>query len=102
MRKLALVTVGAAIGLLGAVAVETPAFAGVGQCFDAYGRALGPPYNTDNPPYGMFCSAYRQGGSCTGVPPTWAENNCGYTPRYRNYRDDRYRYRDDGYRYRYH
>jgi len=100
MRKLALATVSAAIGLLGAVAAETPAFARVGQCLDAYGRPFGPPYNTSNPPYGMLCSAYRQGGSCTGVAPQWAESYCGYTPRYRYYRDDRYRYRDDGYRYR--
>jgi hypothetical protein len=99
MRKLALVA--AAIGLLGALGAATPSLAATGQCFDAYGRPLGPPYNTDNPPYGTFCAAFRQGGSCTGVSPSWAESNCGYSPR-RYYRDDGYRYRNrdyDGRRY---
>lgn len=99
MRKLAVVTITAAIGLLGALAVATPALAAVGQCFDAYGRRVGPPHNTDNPPYAMICDVYRRGGSCTHVGAGWAESNCGYnTPRYQ-YRDDRYRYRDDRYRY---
>jgi hypothetical protein len=69
----------------------------MGQCFDGYGRPIGGPYNTDNPPYGMICSAFRRGGSCTGVQASWAESNCGLAPRYR-YRDDRYR--DDYPRYR--
>jgi len=97
MRKLAIVT--AAIGLLGAFAAETPAYAAMGVCFDAYGRRVGPPHNTDNPPYAMICSVYRQGGTCTGVQPQWAQANCGFAPRYQ-YRDDGYRYRDDRYRQR--
>ena len=104
MRKLAIVTVTAAIGLLGALAAETPAFAARGQCFDSYGRPVGPPHNTDNPNYGMICAVYRRGGTCTGVQQAWADANCGYTPRYQyrddRYRDDGYRYRDDGYRQR--
>lgn len=95
MRKLAVAT--AAIGLLGAFAAETPAFAAMGQCFDAYGRPASQPYDTDNPNYGMICSVYRRGGTCTGVSQQWADGNCGLAPRYQ-YRDDGYRYRDDGYR----
>jgi hypothetical protein len=102
MRKLAYAV--AALAALGAIGAATPANAAVGQCFDAYGRPMGPPHDTKNPPYGLICQAYRAGGSCTHVQPRWAANNCGlnYGPRYR-YRDD-YRYRrdhyDDGYRYR--
>jgi hypothetical protein len=98
MRKLACLA--AALGALVVIGAESPAFAAMGQCFDAYGRPVGPPHNTDNPPYGFICSVYRRGGQCTHVQPTWAENNCGLAPRYR-YRDDRYRYRDDYRRGRY-
>jgi hypothetical protein len=77
--------------------VESPAIAATGQCFDAYGRPVGPPHNTDNPPYGLICSVYRRGGTCTHVQEQWAQSNCGLAPRYR-YRDDRYR--DDYPRYR--
>ncbi len=97
MRKLALVT--AALGALSAIPAESPAMAAVGQCFNAYGRPVGPAHNTDNPPYGLICSVYRRGGYCTGVQPSWAENNCGIGPRYhygpyqdRYYRRDYYRY----------
>lgn len=99
MRKLACIT--AALGAAIAIGAESPAMAAVGQCFDAYGRAVGPPHDTDNPPYAMICSVYRRGGHCTHVQPQWAESNCGLAPRYR-YRDDR-DYRDyrrrDHYRY---
>jgi len=79
MRTLATVT--AALGLLGAIAAANPASAAMGQCFDAYGRPFGPPHNTDNPPYGMICQAYRAGGHCTHVQPEWAASNCGLSPR---------------------
>ena len=79
MRTLATVT--AALGLLGAIAAANPASAAMGQCFDAYGRPFGPPHNTDNPPYGMICQAYRAGGHCTHVQPEWAASNCGLAPR---------------------
>jgi hypothetical protein len=92
MRKLA--AAAAVLGALVAIGAEQPAVAAVGQCFDASGRPVGPPHNTDNPPYGLICSVYRRGGHCTHVQPQWAESNCGLAPRYR-YRDNRY---DDGYR----
>jgi hypothetical protein len=94
MRKIA--AIAAAVGALVAIGADQPANAAMGQCFDGYGRPMGGPYNTDNPPYGMICSAYRRGGSCTGVQADWAANNCGVAPRYR-YRDG---YRDDYPRYR--
>jgi hypothetical protein len=84
MKKLATLTaVLAAVGALGAMGAPSPAMAAMGQCFDAYGRPAGPPHNTDNPPYGMICNVYRQGGQCTHVQPGWAESNCGIAPRYR-------------------
>jgi len=81
------VSVTAALGLLGAIATANPASAAMGQCFDAYGRPVGPPHNTDNPPYGLICSVYRQGGQCTHVQYNWAVNNCGLAPRYQGYRE---------------
>lgn len=99
MKKLATVT--AALVALFAVGAESPANAAMGQCFDAYGRPVGPPHNTDNPPYGLICSVYARGGQCTHVQPGWAESNCGWSPgRYnRSYKhDDGPRYKPD-YRY---
>ena len=82
MKKLACVT--AALGALVMIGVGGPASAAMGQCFDAHGRPVGPPHDTDNPPYGMICSIYAQGGQCTHVQPGWAESNCAYAPRYRS------------------
>jgi len=67
MKKLAI-----PLALLAAAAVATPAMAGPGQCYDAYGRPVGPVYDTDNPNYGFINSVLRRGGSCTGVisPPS--------------------------------
>ena len=100
MRKL--IAAAAAVSALAVLGAESPALAAMGQCFDGYGRPIGGPYSTDNPPYGRLCAAFRAGGSCTGVQPQWAENNCGLAPRYR-YRDsyrENWRYRDDDWRYR--
>ncbi len=94
MRKLACVC--AVLGALVAIGSETPALAATGQCFDAYGRPAGPPHNTDNPPYGLICSVYRQGGHCTGVQPSWAQHNCGLGPRYHGYRGSPSRHYDYG------
>src|SRR5690349_21172844 len=88
MRKLACLA--AALGALFVAGAESPAFAAMGQCFDAYGRPVGAPHNTDNPPYAFICSVYRRGGQCTSVQPGWAESNCGFGPRY-------YRYNNQGY-----
>jgi hypothetical protein len=87
MRVLAI-----AATLVAAVGVTAPANAGPGQCYDAYGRPIGPVYDTDNPNYGFIQSVIRRGGSCTGVDP-----NYGQQRRYRGegrYRDDRYYYND--------
>ena len=89
MKTIACMT--AALGLLGAIAAVNPAAAAMGQCFDAYGRPVGPPHNTDNPPYGLICSVYRQGGQCTHVQYDWAVSNCGLAPRSQGYRQ-RYDY----------
>ena len=94
MRKIIL-----AAGVAGACLMAAPAFAGPGQCYDAYGRAVGPVYDTDHPNYGFINSVIRRGGSCTGVvsPPS--------RPGYRYDRPDRpyyyrgYRNYDDNYRY---
>jgi hypothetical protein len=92
MKALACVT--AALGLLGTIAAANPASAAMGQCFDAYGRPFGPPHDTDNPPYGLICQAYRQGGRCTHVQYNWAVSNCGLAPRY-GHRYDSYGYEYD-------
>ena len=94
MRKIAVATI-----VLGALGFAAPAIAGPGQCYDAYGRPIGPVYDTDNPNYGFINSVIRRGGSCTGVQP---EDNPNRGRRYyyddrpspRYYRD---RYYDDGY-----
>lgn len=94
MRKIAL-----AAGIAGAVFAAAPAFAGPGQCYDAYGRPVGPVYDTDNPNYGFINSVMRRGGSCTGVvsPPSrprYRDYDRGYGPYnryyYRGYDDNRY------------
>ena len=85
MKTLACVTV--ALGMFGAIAAVNPAAAATGQCFDAYGRPVGPPHDTDNPPYGLICSVYRQGGQCTHVQYSWAVGNCGLAPRHQGYRE---------------
>src|SRR5262249_23942437 len=99
MRKFAFLTV--AVGALIAFgALESPAFAAWGQCFDSYCRPFRPPHNPDNPPYGLNCQTYRVGGYCPHVQPGWAESNCGFTPRYRYYeRGPRYWNRYDLYDY---
>ena len=91
MRRIAILTAAAGIaGILGA----TPAFAGPGQCYDYYGRPVGPVYDTDHPNYGFINSVLAQGGSCTGVvtpyTPGW---NGGYDrgPRYYHHDYDRHR-----------
>jgi hypothetical protein len=92
MRALAI-----AATLVAAVGLAAPANAGPGQCYDAYGRPIGPVYDTDNPNYGFIQSVLRRGGSCTGVDPGYGQNrNRGEG---RRYRGDRYFY-DDPYRSR--
>jgi hypothetical protein len=75
MKSLATVT--AALGLLGAVGAMNPAAAAPAQCFDAYGRPYGPPYDSSHPNYAMICQAFRMGGHCLHVDPQWAVNSCG-------------------------
>ncbi len=80
MRKIAIATI-----VLGALGFAVPASAGPGQCYDAYGRPIGPVYDTDRPNYGFINSVIRRGGSCTGVQPEYNPN-----------RGRRYFYDDDG------
>jgi hypothetical protein len=84
MRTLAI-----AAALVGALGFAAPALAGYGHCYDAYGRPVGPAYDTDRPNYGFIQSVTRRGGSCTGV-------NTGYRQDYRN-RGNRYYYDDPNY-----
>jgi hypothetical protein len=81
--------------LAGALGLALPAWAGPGQCYDAYGRPVGPVYDTDNPNYGFINSVIRRGGSCTGVQPGYDSDrrNRRYyeSPRYH----DSQRYRRD-------
>lgn len=78
-----------AAGLIGAMGAAGSAIAGTGQCYDAYGRPVGPVYDTDRPNYAFLDAVVRRGGTCTGMsnPPS--------RQRGRNYydRDDH-----DGYR----
>jgi hypothetical protein len=77
--------------LIGAVGAAWSAIAGPGQCYDAYGRPVGPAYDTDHPNYGFLDSVVRRGGTCTGMQP-----NYNYGPRYRSDDDRRSRgYRND-------
>jgi len=96
MRKIAL-----AAGLAGALFAAAPAFAGPGQCYNAYGRPVGPVYDTDRPNYRFLNSVMRRGGTCTGnVSPPNRPRYRGYEQPsrpyyyrgYRNHDGDRYRY----------
>jgi hypothetical protein len=80
MRK-----IGFAAIALGALAFATPALAGPGQCYDAYGRPVGPVYDTDYPNYNFINAVIRRGGSCTGVQPY-------YNPYGNRYYDQQYYY----------
>ena len=91
MRKIAIGV--AALIALGAAGV---AQAGPGRCFDAYGRPIGPVYDTDNPNYGWINSVIARGGSCTGV----AVGPRYYGPYYNPYYHP-YRYNPNYYGYRY-
>lgn len=96
MRKtvLAATVLGALGAALGAAAT---AHAGPGQCYDAYGRPIGPVYDTDHPNYAFLDSVVRRGGTCTGMnnPPA----RRGYQPNYGydGYRRDGNYYRGNDY-----
>jgi hypothetical protein len=92
MRKILL-----AATVLGTIAGAGAANAGPGQCYDGYGRPVGPVYDTDRPNYSFINSVIRRGGSCTGVVSEPGRRNYyGYKP------DDRYKrgdyYKRDGYK----
>lgn len=91
MRKLGIAAI-----VLGALGFATPAAAGPGQCYDAYGRPIGPVYDTDYPNYAWINSVVRRGGSCTGVRPEYNPDS-GYYARRRYYRE----YNPYPYPYRY-
>jgi len=87
--------------------LATPALAGPGQCYDAYGRPVGPVYDTDRPNYRFLDSVVRRGGTCTGMTqrpqgPRYRDRGYyRYNQPYDGYRRYPYGYynRDDGYNY---
>ncbi len=56
-----------AAALIGAATAASPAAAGVGQCFDRFGRPWGGAYDTDYPNYGFINYVQRHGGFCRRV-----------------------------------
>jgi hypothetical protein len=77
MRKFVIAAVAA-----GFSGVAAPAFAGPGQCYDAFGRPVGPVYDTDYPNYAFINAVIRRGGTCTGVvsPPSPPRGIYRYQP----------------------
>jgi len=82
-----------AAGLIGAMGAAGSAMAGPGQCYDAYGRPVGPAYDTDHPNYGFLDSVVRRGGTCTGMNNPSPRRRYGYDDN----RRDNYNRGDDGY-----
>lgn len=84
----------ATAALLGLAAVSAPpAAAATGQCYDAYGRSIGAPFNTFYPNRGFIDSVIARGGTCTvsGAPAPGA-----YAPRpYGTHQYPGYFYRTD-------
>jgi hypothetical protein len=64
------------------LASAAPALAATGQCYDAYGRPIGGPFDTFNPNRAFIDSVIARGGTCT------VSETPGYAPRYG------YRYQD--------
>lgn len=73
-----------------AAATAAPAAAAVGQCYDAYGRPVGAPFNTYHPNRGFIDAVIARGGTCTvsGDPGAYAPR------RYSRYAYPGYYYRD--------
>ncbi len=95
MRKLAILA--AAAGMIGTLGLAAPASAAPAQCYDAYGRPIGPRYDTRYPDYGWINQVYAYGGRCVqiGAP---VQPGLGLYFRFgddrRGYHDDRRRGRD--------
>ena len=79
-------TMSAALAAL--LASAAPAVAATGQCYDAYGRRVGGPFDTFNPNRAFIDSVIARGGNCT------VSDTPGYAPRYAP--GYGYRYRDAG------
>ncbi len=74
-----------------------PALAATGQCYDAYGRPVGAPFNTFHPNRGFIDSVIARGGTCTvsGDPGPYAPG--AYGPRgHAPHPGHGYRYGDPG------
>lgn len=72
---------GLAAMVFGVLGFTAPALAGLGQCYDAYGRPVGPVYDTDHPDYNFLDAVIGRGGSCTGVSSDWHQDR-GYRWQY--------------------
>ncbi len=76
--------------LLGVAAMSsTPAAAATGQCYDAYGRPVGAPFDTFYPNRAFIDSVIARGGTCTVSGPGT------YAPRPGAYRYPGYYYQPD-------
>ena len=81
----------AALALLAAGAA-TPAMAATGQCYDAYGRPVGGPFDTFNPNRAFIDSVIARGGRCVVYEtPAYAP---GYGYQYRDPNDPGGRHAD--------
>ncbi|MDH3233280.1 MAG: hypothetical protein OEQ29_07120 [Alphaproteobacteria bacterium] len=76
----------AATTFAGAIVVSASlAQAGVGQCYDRQGRAIGPTYNTDHPNASFHKWVARRGGSCRRIGGSYfGSNKRPYPPAYLN------------------
>ena len=86
----------ASAAVIAALLVPTaPALAGTGQCYDAYGRPVGGPFDTFNPNRAFIDSVIARGGRCQvyatqgAYPPPAYAPAPGYAPGYG------YQYRGD-------
>jgi hypothetical protein len=59
-----------------------PASAATGQCYDAYGRPVGGPFDTFNPNRAFIDSVIARGGNCTVVAAPGYPSAPGYQGAY--------------------
>src|SRR5215468_9098369 len=74
---------------IAAAAAASPALAATGQCYDAYGRPVGGPFDTFNPNRAFIDSVTARGGRCQVYDRQGAYPPPAYAPGYPSY----YQYR---------